>query len=251
MYPVKNIAILGSGNVGRYFLENLKRKKLVVAGYARRPVNGFEPLEAYHQQTGSFDLTLLCVNDDAIADLSAALPSVPGILAHVSGVSDLDILDSRHPYRAVFYPLMSIRSEAPPAIQAIPFCIESHDASVELALIDLVHQLGARSHQLNSAQRQYLHLAAVVSQNFSNFLIGKAKEILDTQGVDYRILLPLLQQSLERLKFSDPREVQTGPAVRGDTASMHKHLEMISSGDLLKIYQLLSENIQKDHDKKL
>ena len=251
MSNIKSIAIIGSGKAGTYFFENLRAKGFTVSGYSRTAGTAFKNLEELPGHINNFDLALLCVPDDAIAEVSSSIPVVNGILAHVSGVTDLSAIDKKHPCPAVFYPPMSLTPEAPPDITSIPFCIESPLAQAERKLYELALGMGATAHIINSRERAFLHLGAVLSQNFSNYLYGKTYEILKAQNVDFRLLLPLLEQSLERLKFKTPSEVQTGPAVRGDRATMRKHLEMIEDEELKKVYRLISKNISRTHDEEL
>lgn len=251
MSIIKKIAIIGSGKAGTYFAENLIRQDLYVTGYARGYKRGFQNLEELKDQIAEYDLILLCVPDQAIAEASGRLPVVPGILAHVSGVTDLSAISPKHPHPAVFYPPMSLTPDAPPSIEAIPFCIEAKEDEVEHDLQELAESLGASAHRIDSEERAFLHLGAVLSQNFSNYLYARTHEILKDRNIDFRLLLPLLEQSLERLKFSNPAEVQTGPAVRGDKATMEKHLEMIDDERLKALYQLISTNIGLEHDQEL
>lgn len=251
MSSIKRIAIIGSGKAGNYFLEHLRLKAYDVSGYARSNKAGFKNLRELSGQVADYDLVLLCVPDEAIGEVSRDIPVVQGILAHVSGVTEWSAIDKKHPVPAVFYPPMSLTPEAPPSIEAIPFCIESPRASAEQALQELARNIGASAHLINARERAYLHLGAVLSQNFSNYLYGKTYEILKANNIDFRLLLPLLEQSLERLKFSAPAEMQTGPAVRGDKASMEKHLEMIEEEELRQVYRLISKNIAREHDQEL
>lgn len=251
MLRINKIAVIGSGNAGQYFYKHFKNKGLQVKGFARSSFPDFHNLESYDPLAESFDLSLLCTSDSAIGEVSAKLPKANGILAHISGIQKLSAIDAKHPHPAVFYPLMSLTSDAPPNIEMIPFCLEAKEEWVSESLTEFVIRLGASAHPMDTSKRAYLHLAAVLSQNFSNFLFGQAKSVLAGQQIDFSLLLPLLQQSLERLKFSDPREVQTGPAIRGDENTMNKHLELLDDEDLKGIYRLLSTNIQREYDKEL
>lgn len=251
MRKIGHIAVIGSGNAGTYFLHSLQSRGLSVAGYSRNSSKGFRALSSFEKDCGDFDLTLLCVPDKVVGPMSSQLPPVPGIIAHVSGVTDLSVIDNKHKLPAVFYPLMSLTPDAPPEMENIPFCIEANDPDLEATLAGFAQSLGASAHFMPSAKRAYLHLGAVISQNFSNYLHGKAHDVLEAQGIDFRLLIPLLEQSLKRLQFSNPASVQTGPAVRNDQETIARHLAMIEDKDLQEIYRLLSKNIKKTHDEKL
>ncbi len=250
MHTIKRIAIIGSGNAGQYFLNHLKVNGVTIKGFARKNSTYFADLRDFESQN-DFDLTLLCVSDDAIGEVSTRLAPVNGILAHISGSQSLDVLDPKHARTAVFYPLMSLTLQSPPNISQIPFCIEALNQDTRLSLSHFAKSLGATPYLMDDKKRGHVHLAAVLSQNFSNHLFAKAKEILESQEIDFELLMPILQQSIERLKFSDPHDVQTGPAARKDVNTMKKHLELIKDDDLKRLYQALSKSIQKDHEQKL
>jgi predicted short-subunit dehydrogenase-like oxidoreductase (DUF2520 family) len=102
----------------------------------------------------------------------------------------------------------------------------------------------------NDEQRLYLHLAAVWVNNFSNYLFTEASDICRENGVDFNMLLPLMEHTVWRLHLSPPASMQTGPAVRGDIKTMERHLNLLSEKPLAgKIYELLSEAIAQYHTK--
>lgn len=251
MSLIQTIAIIGSGKAGKYFLQELRAAGLSTEGFARNPEDGFRDLNQYSKDGKQYDLTLICVSDDAIKSVSAELPTTMGIVAHVSGVCEMSEIDEKHLNTAVFYPLMSLTPNSSPPISSIPFCIEAGQELTEASLLKLCERIGASGNLLDGDKRAYIHLAAVLSQNFSNYLIGKAFEVLNGQGINPKILLPLLEQSLKRLHHEDPFNVQTGPAVRKDLKTMKEHLKLINNQELEKMYELLSKNIIQDHDQEL
>jgi predicted short-subunit dehydrogenase-like oxidoreductase (DUF2520 family) len=70
--------------------------------------------------------------------------------------------------------------------------------------------------------------------------------------LDYTWLLPLMQQTLERLAHEDPEAIQTGPARRGDRATIQAHLQLLSTNpELANLYQLMSQSIANHYGKEL
>ena len=59
------------------------------------------------------------------------------------------------------------------------------------------------------------------------------------------MLKPLIEETAAKaIATNDVREVQTGPAVRGDKAVCNKHLEMLAGDDIKqKIYKDITESI--------
>lgn len=246
-----NIAIVGNGNVGTYFRKALNMDDINVLGFARHPKGNDFLLQELHTSADNFDLILLCVNDDAIAEVSARIPQTSALLAHVSGAMDLEHIDAKHKHRGVFYPLMSLKDNLNVSAAAIPFCLETEKEEDLEVLKLLVKKLKATYYPVDSTKRAYLHLAAVLAQNFTNHLYLLARQTLQEVDLGFKILMPLIENSLEKLKHQNPGELQTGPAIRGDEETIKKHLELIKDPLTADIYKLLTQSIQQSHDKKL
>ncbi len=54
---------------------------------------------------------------------------------------------------------------------------------------------------------------------------------------------------MKRLLRWDPKYTQTGPAKRNDQQTLDKHLSMLESHDLKKLYLNLTTSIQKEMSK--
>ena len=56
--------------------------------------------------------------------------------------------------------------------------------------------------------------------------------------------------TLRGLEELEPKQAQTGPAVRYDENVINKHLEMLADEpEMQELYQLVSENIHRLHNK--
>lgn len=63
--------------------------------------------------------------------------------------------------------------------------------------------------------------------------------------IDFKQLLPLIEETAERVKTISPRQAQTGPALRHDIETIKKHLDLLQAyPQLKKLYEFMSENIQ-------
>ena len=74
----------------------------------------------------------------------------------------------------------------------------------------------------------------------------KAKDYLDSQNLDFKNLLPIIEETAVRLKQNNPRNVQTGPAKRGDDKIISKHISQLTE-DSKTVYTVLSSSIKKTH----
>jgi predicted short-subunit dehydrogenase-like oxidoreductase (DUF2520 family) len=94
--------------------------------------------------------------------------------------------------------------------------------------------------------RLKLHVAAVIVGNFTNHLYALTEEYCRKESLDFKQLLPLIWETASRIKDIPPKQAQTGPALRHDAETIHKHLELLKNHPQLKnIYVLLTESIQQ------
>lgn len=245
---IRSLAIIGAGNVGRYLHSAFTKKGLNARLFNRSLGEAWEKLDAFN---GNFDFTILCVPDDVVAELSEQLPKCKGIIAHSSGTVSLDAISQKHPFRAIFYPPMSLKPESETLLNQINFCLEATDDMTlgKLESFCLEHSINCA--RLSSEDRAFLHLAAVLSHNFSNYLYHLAFNILKERNLNLSLLKPLLAEQIKQIDTNDPKLRQTGPAVRGDFATMKKHLELLPDETSRKLYKLISNSILGDHEEKL
>jgi len=71
------------------------------------------------------------------------------------------------------------------------------------------------------------------------------------EKINFKNLLPLINEVTTRVNLNSPHTVQTGPAIREDIATLNLHLQTLSAHpDLKYLYLKLSESILKMHEKK-
>jgi hypothetical protein len=88
------------------------------------------------------------------------------------------------------------------------------------------------------------HVAAVLVNNFGNFLYTLANDLCDRERIDFSLLLPLIHETAARVEQYPPREVQTGAAIRGDGETMRRHLELLAGyPSISALYELFSAQI--------
>ena len=98
----------------------------------------------------------------------------------------------------------------------------------------------------NDSKRVKLHLTAVMVSNFTNHLYALAEDYCHKESLEFKLLLPLIEQTGNRIKTNSPRNVQTGPAARKDEVTINNHLNLLKGNHTLhKIYQLLSDSIKE------
>ncbi|HRL00911.1 MAG TPA: DUF2520 domain-containing protein [Vitreoscilla sp.] len=207
---------------------------------------------AYTDLQAACDLIIIAVSDRAIADVIAAVHAhaPEALIVHTSGSTAMQVLTDIHPRAGTFYPLQTFSFERSTDWTQTPLLLEAANEADLQVLQSVASELSPRVYHYDSAQRLSLHLAAVFACNFSNYCYDMAKQILDAQHADFALLYPLMLETAQKSTQAEPKTMQTGPAMRGDTAIIDMHQAMLQHSereDLLKVYQLFSEQIGKRH----
>jgi len=258
--------IVGTGRWGSWLARRLHASGYEIATVRNRTVSSAKQLakelgvewsptllhKASHFSEG--DLIWCCVPDAEIQKLAPHLKQLDIEInwVHCSGTSPL--LDK--PSSGVFWPIQSFTSETEPDWSNLPIIVQANNPAFAKTLLEVAEKCSGLSptQVFSDEDRMRLHLGAVMTQNFSNLLWSMTQNVLSKDGeketdLDYRILLPLAKNHLDKLKTQLPSQLQTGPASRGDLNTLESHLKLLK-GDLpaTKVYRLLSELIAKKHN---
>ena len=192
------------------------------------------------------DITFIALRDDDIALVANQLKTT-SIVAHCSGMLSMDAL-SAHKDRAVFYPLQTITKNDLPNASHIPICLEANNTETLRIVESLADKISHHVHFINSEQRQYYHLAAVMINNFTNHLYVLADDLLTKQNLSFDLLKPLISETARKACISKPLNNQTGPAKRDDRNTIKKHLNLLNQNKELKeLYEKITQSIFKLH----
>jgi predicted short-subunit dehydrogenase-like oxidoreductase (DUF2520 family) len=228
--------IIGNGNVAYHLVPALVRQGHEVL----QVLNSKDNLQQINRNA---DIYFLLVPDNAlplIAD-GLRLPS-DKIVVHVSGTTPLSTIRNISENTGVMYFLQTFSKNTEIInLQNVPVCAEASNPFTEKMLLEIANSLSERVLLVNSKQRAKIHLAAVFANNFTNVLYGVAEEILKDEKLPLSLLLPLIEQTVEKIKTMPPAEAQTGPAKREDTKTIEKHLQMLDGQpQLQELYRQLT-----------
>ena len=101
--------------------------------------------------------------------------------------------------------------------------------------------------EADSHKRERLHLAAVFANNFTNHCYRLAEQILEAENLDFKLFLPLITETANKVQTMQPKEAQTGPMVRYDVNVMNKQMNMLTNERMREIYRLMAESIHADY----
>ncbi len=188
------------------------------------------------------DLAVIAVPDSAIAAVAAAIePDPAAVVAHLAGSLGTEVLDP-HPRRAAVHPLASLPDAVIGARRLQSGCWFAVTGD-ELAR-RVVADLGGRVLAVAGADRAAYHAAAAVASNHLVALLGQAERIADRAGVPFEALLDLVRATVANVAEVGPSAALTGPAARGDEATIARHLEAIDP-DERAAYEAMADQARR------
>ena len=119
----------------------------------------------------------------------------------------------------------------------IPFCLEAENEKDYNLLKTLALSIGQKVYSISSKQRKTIHVAAVFVNNFTNHLYKIGNDICKQNNVPFEILLPLIKETSLKIEQLEPKNAQTGPAIRKDKKTINNHLNLLND-DQQEIYKI-------------
>ena len=252
-----HISIVGSGNVAWHIAQAVLGAKHVVDSIASRTPEHAQALaravgasccSVQYLPTTS-DVYIVAVADDAIAQVVAQLPhNFQGVVAHTSGATHIDILSAFDNY-GVLYPCQTISQNTQLNYARLPFFVEGNNDTSLSTLKNLAQSISELVSTVSSEQRSYLHVAAVMSGNFTNHLLLLTQQYMQSHGLNFDMLQPLMEQTIAKAFSTNPLSAQTGPARRHDEATLAIHRQLLTDENMLAIYNMLTRSIEKTYNK--
>jgi predicted short-subunit dehydrogenase-like oxidoreductase (DUF2520 family) len=217
-----SIRIIGSGRAGSALALALRRAGWAVAG----------PLGRGDDVAGAADgveLLVIATPDAAVAGVAAAVrPVADTVVAHLSGALGLDVL-APHARRASLHPLVALPDAETGAQRlADAWFAVAGDPLVARVVVDL----GGRWFGVPDDRRALYHAAACVAANHVVALLGQAERLADAAGVPFDPFVALARGAVENVAELGARRALTGPAARGDDATVARHVAALPEDEL-------------------
>lgn len=251
---MKTITIIGSGNVATHLAKALHAAGHQIVQIWSREYDHAEalanqvfaePIDRLNLLYPTADVYILAVTDDALFDLALDLRLRDALVLHTAGSVSLRVLQPISRKNGVIWSPQTFIRDIPMDYSQLPFCIEGSSPEVEDAIRDLLQPVSTHIFRVDTDQRQWLHLAAVMTNNFGNAINALAQDILQQHNIPFEILHPLITMTAEKIKQGGLWQQQTGPARRRDQKTIDNQRRLIADNEqLLKIYDLLTETIQ-------
>lgn len=176
-----------------------------------------------------------------------AIPLEGKLICHCSGALPSTELTECHDKGAFAYsvhPLFAISSKTVPIeeLQKAFFAIEGDEEKIDVAL-SLIKPLGNPYQVIDTKEKARYHAAAAMASNHVVALYRIACDELVRCGFEpksaEKALAPLFLGNAKHIAEEGTVNALTGPAERGDTATIEKHLACLD-GETREIYRLLN-----------
>ena len=254
---MSSIVILGAGNVAFHLTRALIENTCNVRQIFNRTLEHAREIGEANRisytdkisEIEKADIYIIASADSGIEEFSHYIPYDDVLVVHTSGSSPMSVLKGDY-RKGVFYPLQTFSKERTMRYDNIPFFIEAENPEDLKKLNELGNRISNEVHELNFASRMQVHMTGVWANNFVNHLYYIAGNICEQNNVPFDVLLPLIQETANKVIEMNPKDAQTGPAKRGDQVIIDRHLEALQNDSrLLQIYQILTDSIKRVYEK--
>lgn len=245
-----SVLLIGTGRLAFHLGHALRGAGVSIAGVAGRDegktvelANALScPAFGLKETLPQADLRVLAVSDDSIHLVAEMLPPDGTPTVHLSGSKPLGLL-LPHEHRGVLWPIQSFSPGKPISFQDVPLIVDAEDEATLALLRVVAGKLSSTVEHLPFAQRQRLHLSAVIASNFPTFLLREAERLLAAHKIAPELLHPLWKATTEKALHGADNAV-TGPARRGDIKTIAQQMDLLKDEpELRRAYTALSDLI--------
>ena len=176
------------------------------------------------------ELLVIATPDASIAPVAGGIdPVASTVVIHLAGSVGLDVLHP-HPRRGALHPLMALPNADVGAarLRAGAWFAVAGDPLVD----HLVEELGGRSFAVADDDRAAYHAAACIASNHLVALLGQVERVASTAGVPFEAYLDLVRATVDNVDALGPAAALTGPAARGDWATIERHRAALDPDEL-------------------
>ena len=251
------IVIIGSGNLATHLSLALKTAgEEIIQVYSRTEDHAKELAEKLgcnhtinpDEIDTNADVYILSVKDDAINLIADSIchKCPHALFVHTAGSVPMDIFKGKANHYGVLYPMQTFSKRRKVDFRPIPCFIEASSREALTTIRSLAESISDHVVDCNSEKRKKLHLAAVFACNLTNHCYRLAERVLQEEDIDWKLYLPLIDETAKKVSEMSPRDAQTGPMVRYDVEVMNRQLALIPDDRTRQIYRLMAESIHSD-----
>ena len=241
-YKVKSIAIRSASKQPRAAGALARRLGAQLIRLGKQPLEG--------------DIIWITVPDDSIADVACYLSEIGDwkgkTVFHSSGAltsDELEPLRSRGARVASMHPMMTFVRGQVPRMQGVAFGLEGDAPAVRMAR-SIIANLGAKAFVIAKENKVLYHVLGSFASPLLIALLATMDRVAVAAGIrkqDVRaVTTPLLRQTLNNYLKRGAANAFSGPLVRGDAATVRKHLAALERLPLPgEVYRTLARSASR------
>jgi len=194
------------------------------------------------------DVYIIAVKDSALQQLIPVLCKgrEKALFLHTAGSMPMRVFDDFALHYGVLYPMQTFSKERQLDFSRIPIFINGNDEVVLSQVHSLASSVSRMVMPASDEQRRCLHLAAVFACNFSNHCYQLAAKVLEQKNIPFDVMLPLIDETAQKVHELSPADAQTGPAVRFDENVMGMQMALLEGDSISQeVYRLMSRSIHE------
>ena len=241
----RSVSIVGAGRLGRALGRSLRRlgwhigavvaRSAATSRAAVRAIGAGRPFASLTCEVMDADAILLTTPDDVLADVARQLAKLAGakcrgkVVLHASGALDNSVLRPLARCGAAtgsIHPMQTFTKNSQPNLRGVIFAIAG-DPRARRTAGAMARAMGGIPVSVAGSSKPAYHAAGTLVAGHALALTEAATQMLIDLGFTRRhavqTLLPLMRQMLGNFEKHGARAAWTGPASRGDYATLEKH----------------------------
>jgi predicted short-subunit dehydrogenase-like oxidoreductase (DUF2520 family) len=245
----RSVSIVGAGRLGCALGRSLRQlgwrigpvvtRSAAHSRAAVRAIGAGKPFATLTSEVMDADVILLATPDDVLAEVARQLAKLAGstcrgkVVLHGSGALDHKVLQPLARCGAAtgsIHPMQTFTQNSQPNLKGVIFAVEGHPRARRTAGA-MARGLGGIPVPVSSSSKPAYHAAGTLVAGHALALSEAATQLLVKLGFTrpraVQTLLPLMRQMLDNFEKHGPRAAWTGPASRGDYATIAMHHEAL------------------------
>jgi predicted short-subunit dehydrogenase-like oxidoreductase (DUF2520 family) len=241
------VAVIGPGNWGNSLVAALRHARIPLP----EVVSKTQRSNTTTLKNALFNARILwlCVSDDAIADVAAAIVERrrkqgstlrSQLVVHSSGaltVAALEAARKAGAFVASVHPVMSFPTRRVVPLQNVLFGVEAQEPAITRKLYRLIRKIGGKPFAIDSAKKALYHAAGTLS---SPLLVSELSAAITTArmaglsaGEARKWVGVLAEATVQNVFAQGEAKSFSGPFARGDVTTISLHLRALAGHPIL------------------
>ena len=251
------IVIIGSGNIATFYGVRFKENGHQIVQVLSPNLEHAQTLAAqlqceaiqdYNHLNKEAEVYILGVRDNILYELGTTLKLPGKYIIYGAGAVPLSVLESISEHIICLWCMFSVQKNKLPTQRQFPVIYNALSENDQTLALQWASMLSDAPYLLSDHQKARTHLTAVFVNNFTNHLYAIAHQLMAESNIDFSLLMPMIQDTAQKIQYELPEKLQTGPAVRNDTHTLNEQMNQLEEHPYFQmVYKALSDSIRHMH----